>query len=148
MRKAPFLLLLLSSLLSAQELAPLPEKLLKAKAVYLVNSSGDLKAFDKFFQELRKWNHFSIVASRDHSEIVMELATTQGSTVAVSGTSVGGVVMGSATPILGLQLRILDSSTSDVLWTDVTDKWMTSGHAPTKLVSNLRKRMPEKQTAH
>jgi hypothetical protein len=39
-----------SSAAVAQEYAPLPEKLVTAKSVYLVNESGDLKAYDSVLQ--------------------------------------------------------------------------------------------------
>jgi len=135
-----------ATLLAAEDHAPLPEKLAKASAVYLVNDSGDLKAFDRFYQELRKWNRFRVVASRNDAEVVMVLTTVSNSQVTSGGAATtGGVTTGLATtvPIPALQLKVLDASTDDVLWSDVTDKWMSSGHAPSKLLSNLKKRMPK-----
>jgi len=135
----------LTGALAAQDHAPLPASLVAARSAYLVNSSGDLRAFDKFYQELRKWNRFTIVPSRESADIVMELSTVA-STQVVTGAAFtsGGVTSatGTAVPIEKLRLRVLEGD--EVLWTDETDKWVTSGHAPSKLVSNLKKRMPRK----
>jgi hypothetical protein len=132
----------------AQDYAPLPESLTAARSAYLVNVSGDPKAFDKFYQELRKWNRFTLAPNRQSADVTMELSTVADSQVIAGGAyTSGGVTSGTAVaaPIEKLPLRILAGE--EVLWTDQTDKWMTSGHAPAKLVSNLRKRMPKRQEA-
>lgn len=54
----------LISALFAQRHAPLPEKLISAQRIYLINDSGDLKAYDKFFSELKKWGRFTIGSRR------------------------------------------------------------------------------------
>jgi hypothetical protein len=137
-----------SALLAAQDHAPLPDRLVTAKAVYLVNDSVDLKAFDRFYQELKKWNRFTIVTSRDDAEIVMVLTSNSQYVVSVvTGTAVtGGSVIGTAVsvPSTSLCLKVFDSATAEGLWSDITEKWITSGHAPSTLVSNLKKRMPTK----
>jgi hypothetical protein len=121
-----------SASLAAQDPPPLPEKLVVAKSVYLVNNSGDLKAFDTFYQELKRWSRFDIANSRERADVVMVL-TTLPKVQAASGTAVEA-----------LELKILDPATADVLWSDMTDKWITSGRAPSKLVSNLKRRLPKK----
>lgn len=117
--------------------------------MYLINDSGDLKAYDKFYNELRKWNQFAVLTSRDGADIVMALTSNSQyvlSVVSGSAVSSGGVTTGSATavavPSTSLHLRVFDGRTAEVLWTDMTEKWVTSGHAPSKLVSNLKKRFP------
>jgi hypothetical protein len=132
------------------EYAPLPERLVTAKAVYLVNDSGDLKAYDRFYSELKKWNQFTVVRARTDADIVMALTSnSQYALTIASGTATsgGGMTTGSATavtvPSTSLHLRVFDANTAEVLWTDMTEKWVTSGHAPTKLVSNLKKRFPK-----
>lgn len=133
---------------AAQDHAPLPERLVEARSVYPVNDSGDLKAFDKFYQELKKWNRFTVVTSRDDAEIIMALTSNPGYAVSVvTGTVVpGGSVVGTAVSVPSeyLCLKVFNSATAELLWSDKTEKWVTSGHAPSKLVSNLKKRMPKK----
>ena len=139
-----------SPYLAAQEFAPLPDKLVVAKSVYLVNECGGIKAYDRFYKELKAWDRFSVVTSRDQADIIMVLSSKDRGGVSVasgSATASGGVATGSATsvdvPSTFLQLRVSERSTLEVLWTDETEKWVTSGHAPSKLVSNLRKRFPK-----
>lgn len=88
------------------------------------------------------------MTSREGAEIVMVLTSnSQYAVSVVTGTPVtGGGVIGTAVsvPSTSLCLKIFDSTTAEVLWSDMTEKWVTSGHAPSKLVSNLKKRMPKK----
>jgi hypothetical protein len=143
---AAFALLLLPGLVvSSKEHAPLPATLIAARSAYLVNASGDPKAFDKFYLELRKWNRFTLAQTRQSADVTMELSTVSNSQVVTGGAyTSGGVTSGTAVaaPIERLRLRVLAGE--EVLWTDETDKWVTSGHAPAKLVSNLRNRMPKR----
>jgi hypothetical protein len=125
--------------------APLPERLVTAKSAYLVNDSGDLKAYDNFYKELRKWNRFLVVPSRGDADVVMVLTSnSQYAISVVTATATGGNVIGTAVsvPSTSLCLKIFDPATAETLWSDMTEKWITSGHAPSKLVSNLRKRLP------
>jgi hypothetical protein len=46
----PVLLLIPARKSHAQEHAPLPDSLVSAETVYLVNDSGDLKAYDTFLR--------------------------------------------------------------------------------------------------
>jgi hypothetical protein len=135
------------SLPAAQDHAPLPQKLVAAKSVYLVNDSGDIKAFDNLYQELKKWNRFKVVDSQAAAEIVMILTTNaQYGVTVVSGASTGGGgFIGSATTVPNeyLWLKVYGAAGPELLWSDSTEKWITSGHAPSKLVSNLKKRMPK-----
>jgi len=57
--------------------APLPEKLLKAKTVYIDNH-GSAKLRDQAYEELKKWGRFSIVEKRDGADIVLVLASEPG----------------------------------------------------------------------
>jgi len=137
-------------MLASEDYAPLPQKLATARAVYLINDSGDLKAYDKFYKELKAWNRFEVVGSRERADVVMvltsnsqyALSVTSGTVVTTGGAS-SGVATSVAVPSTFLHLKVFDSSTADLLWSDATEKWITSGHAPSKLVSNIRKRMPK-----
>ena len=139
-----------SATLLAQDVAPLPDKLVAAKSAYLINESGDIKAFDRLFKDLKVWNRFNVVTDRDQADIIIVLmAKERGGVAVASGTAVtsGNVASGSGTsvnvPSVFLQIRISDRTNQEVLWTDEAEKWITSGHAPAKLISNLRKRFPK-----
>jgi hypothetical protein len=71
--------------LAAQDHAPLPERLIAARTIYLINDSGDLKAYDAFFRELTKWRRFKVVASRDTVDVVAVLTSKlKGDTAEIS----------------------------------------------------------------
>ena len=135
---------------SVQEHAPLPENLVSARTIYLINDSGDLKAYDTFFKELNKWGRFKVVTSREAADVVAVLTSTAtyaltiGTATAVSSgtvtTATGSAV---SVPSTFLHLKIFDPRTAEPVWSDSVEKWITSGHAPSKLVDNLRKRMPK-----
>lgn len=82
------------STLFAQRHAPLPEKLISAQRIYLINDSGDLKAYDKFFSELKKWGRFTIVTARDGADVIAVLTSQDGYAVTVgSGTVVSTAIL-------------------------------------------------------
>lgn len=142
--------LLVADVSPAQDRAPVPEQLLVAKSVYLINDSGDLKAYDKFYSELKKWGRLQIVTSRDAADVVAVL--TSSSTYALSASTATAATADNVTTATGtsvsvpstfLHLKVFDRSSGEPLWSDSTEKWVTAGHAPTKLVSNLKSRMPK-----
>lgn len=135
----------------AQEYAPLPEKLLAARNVYLINDSGDLKAYDAFFKELKKWARLTVVSSREAADVVAVLTSNAEYSVSVgtaTSVDVGNVTTTTATavsvPSSFLHLRIFDRASGEPLWSDSAEKWIASGHAPSKLVGNLKKRVPKR----
>lgn len=135
----------------AQEHAPVPEILLAARNVYLINDSGDLKAYDAFFKELKKWARLTVVSSRETADIVAVLTSNAGYSVSMgtaTSVDVGSVTTTTGTavsvPSSFLHLRIFDRSSGESLWSDSAEKWMASGHAPSKLVGNLKKRVPKR----
>jgi hypothetical protein len=142
------LLLLTSMAVTAQKHAPLPEKLVSAQKVYLVNDSGDVKVYDKFFGELKKWGRFTIVTSRADADVIAVLSDrSEGAVTIGTGTALGtgNVVTGTGTyvtvPNEYMYLRIFEATTGDALWSDRTTKRLSSGSTASKLLSNLKKRM-------
>jgi hypothetical protein len=133
----------------SQEHAPLPEQVLSAETIYLSNDSGDLKAFDAFYRALRKWGRFRIVTSKDKADLVGVLTTTEMSGAVIGtatsvGTANGATSTGSSVsiPRTFLKLRLLDRETGESVWADSEEKWLASGHAPSKLVDHLKARVP------
>ena len=80
----------------AQDYAPVPEKLLAARNVYLVNDSGDLKAYDAFFKELKKWARLTVVSSREGADVVAVLTSNAEYSISV-GTATSVNVSNSTT---------------------------------------------------
>jgi hypothetical protein len=77
-----------------------------------------------------------------------QYALSVGSATAVSSGGVTtGLGMGIAAPGTYLHLKVFDSATAEALWSDGTEKWVTSGHGASKLVSNLKNRMPPTRPA-
>ncbi len=135
---------------NGQDHAPLPDSLIAAHTIYLINDSGDLKAYDAFYKELAKWGRFKVVTSRQESDVVAVLTTTSTyalTTGTATATTAGGITTATGTavsiPNEKLYLKIFERQTAETLWSDSTDKWVTSGHAPAKLIDNLKKRMPK-----
>lgn len=133
----------------AQKYAPLPQKLLGARTVFLINDSQDLKAYDVFYRELTKWARLKVVDDRNAADVVAVLTSSATYGLSVStgmGVQTGNITTGTATsvavPSTFLHLRVFEQETGEVLWSDSSEKWLSAGRAPLKLVSNLRKRIP------
>ena len=110
------------------EQGPLPQLLATAKSVYPINASGDLKAYDSFYESLTKWNHFTIAPTRQGADIVAVLTTNAAYTMTFNSAS--GPTNGGASTSIGsafsippnyLGLKIFDAHTGEVLWTDAAD---------------------------
>ena len=125
--------------------APLPAKLVGAKTAFLVNDGTWSKAYDKFYAELKKWNRFQFVESRDQADIMIVLSTKPGEltgavpVLSTGGSATSGVVIGGSES--KFYIRITDGKDGTPLWSDVTGEAMLVSNSPKKLVSNLRKRM-------
>jgi hypothetical protein len=144
----PIVILFASIGVAARKHAPLPEKLVSAQKLYLVNDSGDVKVYDKLYGELKKWGRFTIVTSRADADIIAVLSDrSEGAVTVGTGTAVGSgnVVTGTGTyvtvPNEYMYIRIFEVSTGDTLWSDRTSKRLSSGSTASKLLSNLKKRM-------
>lgn len=131
--------------LYGQDHAPLPANLVAARTIYLINDSGDRKAYDTFHREPTEWGRFKVVTSRDAADVVAVLtssatyALTIGSATAVtSGTTTMATGSAVSIPSTYLHLKIFEARTSEQVWSDSTEKWITAGHAPSKLVDNLK----------
>jgi hypothetical protein len=117
--------------LFAGEKAPLPAKLLNAKTALLVNESISPKVYDALYDQLKKWNHFQIVESKERADIVIVFSSH--------------IVLG------GLQsyyyLRIADpkdDKPDTALWSDSCGEGISISYPARKMVSTLRKRMDKK----
>jgi hypothetical protein len=139
----PILVLSLALPALAGDKAPLPAKLVNAKTAFVFNDGTWVKVYDKFYNELKKWNRFQLVESKDEADIVIALSNRPGSTtvgVATVGTSSGVVVGGSESKFY---IYITDAKDGTPLWSDSTGETLLVSNSAKKLVKRLRKRMPE-----
>jgi hypothetical protein len=120
----------------AAEKAPLPAKLTTAKSAFLVNEGVSARLLDKVYSELKKWNRFRLVESREDADIVITLSrgATSGAFAAVRGFGGGAVVT-------DISIRITDATDDVQLWADSIDGGHSTWFAGDSIVSHLRKRM-------
>ena len=136
------LVLYVSIIGSAAAQAPIPSKLRSAKTAFVVNDGSWYKVFDKFYGELKKWNRFRFVESKDQADIVIVLSTHAGSfggAVLVPGP---GVLLGGSES--KFYMRITDARDDTPLWSDYTGEAGLVSNSAKKLVSNLKKRIEQK----
>jgi len=129
--------------------APVPEKIRSAKTIFLINDTGDLPVYDRFYSELKKWGRFEIVETREKADLVFLLTSDVSRTVtihsgsgAVNGSTVTATGSSTGVPIKGFHLKIFDTQKAEQWWKDSTEGWWTNKGAVTKLVTNLKKRLP------
>jgi hypothetical protein len=58
---------------SEEKYAPLPDKVVQAKTVFLQNDSGEERFGDNVFQELQQWGRWRILTNRSEADIVIAL---------------------------------------------------------------------------
>jgi hypothetical protein len=70
--------------------APLPDAVLAAKTVYLVNETGDQGVTDGAYDAFTKWGRYSIAKSKESAEIVASFTSTGR---LVEGTTLQSITM-------------------------------------------------------
>lgn len=121
--------------------APLPDKLLAARTVYLENWTGDADLVDDLYEELQLWNRFKIVTDKSKADLIVRLSVStyvrsQPQIKAESGAYVTLPVYPSR-----LHFSLVDPGTGDLLWTD-TDGSLDK-YGAKSLVKKIRKRIEE-----
>src|ERR1700691_502027 len=53
--------------------APLPDKIVSARTVFIQNDSGEQKFADNVFIQLQQWNRWRVVTNRSDADVVMLL---------------------------------------------------------------------------
>ncbi|HYT21374.1 MAG TPA: hypothetical protein VEW05_14240 [Candidatus Polarisedimenticolia bacterium] len=106
--KAPMKTCLLVPLLAVstfakETYAPLPEKLMQAKTVYVENKTKDAQIADVVFRELLKWKRYVLVTDKSKAELVFVLTETTHEAIYSNGTRVSNQI-GSATITTGGQI--------------------------------------------
>lgn len=118
--------LLLSTVqaLANQEVpAQLPARIIEAKAVFIDNRSGCIRARDEFANELGKWNRFRIVYNKGEADVVVVLAVQ--------------------TAARTTRLNFVDPATGATLWTN-SMPWSDRG-AVRDLLGDLKARIEEQE---
>jgi hypothetical protein len=135
-----------------KELMPLPAKIATARTVFLVNETGENKFGDKFYQELKKWNRWQVVADRTKADLVLVLsqrdspgpivtsARATGTGQAAQGTAITGQLKSSS-----WHLYVLDAANEEILWTTKTGEqgklWRMWSSIAKSLLSDIQKRL-------
>ena len=94
--------LTLCSVAGPQEVnAPLPDQIVSAKTVYLINETGKAKFGDAVYKQIRTWNRWQVITDKSHADLVLVV------------TDKGG--MKSFNP--SFYLNVIDPKTGTQLWT-------------------------------
>src|SRR6267143_1437852 len=104
------------------EKMPLPEKVVAARTVFLINETEENKFGDKFYQELKKWNRWQIVTDRTRADLVLVISqrdslgpvVTTGTATATGQTAQGTVISGRLKSS-GWHLYVVDAPSGETL---------------------------------
>jgi hypothetical protein len=135
-----------SATMAKDEYAPLPQKIMDAKAIYIDNRTANAHAGDELFQGLTNWKRFQIVADKKDADLIFVLnrethqETAAGTTVTnqvgtAQVTSGGPHTYTSGEAILTIQ----DAHDGSTLWTN-TKPYSRKG-ATHDLVDDFKKRV-------
>lgn len=116
---AVFLLLAIPALSVAGTVAPLPDKLVHAKTLFIQNRAS-AKAYDNTVDEFQKWGRFQIVSSPDSADIVLVLSADE-----VAWYT---------------HFEFVDPATNTVIWSD-SRAWGRYKSTTRQMVKNLKSRM-------
>jgi hypothetical protein len=109
--------------------APLPDQILKAKTVFLINETGKAKFGDAVYKQIKTWNRWHVITDKAQADIVLVV------------TDKGG--MQSMNP--SYYLNVVDPKTGNQLWTSRTTMqgklWRSWDSVAESLLGDIRKRM-------
>jgi hypothetical protein len=116
--------LLLCSSAFAKDHAPLPDELLNAKTVYIVNQTGNQKATDTAYDQFSKWGKFKVVSNKDSADIVAAFTFfPQDDRFVV--------------------MQIFVKSSPDAAF-QTMERWLPLSNGPKNCVGNFKKRLEQK----
>jgi hypothetical protein len=111
--------------------APLPAQIVSAKTVFLMNETGKAKFGDAIYKQIKTWNRWQVVTSKDQADLVLVV------------TDKGGA--GSLNP--SFYLNVVDPKTGAQLWTCRTTMqgklWRSWDSVAETLLGDIRKRIRE-----
>ncbi len=107
--------------------SPLPDKIVAAKTVFLMNESGQPKLGDAVYKQIKTWNRWQVVTDRTAADLILT-------------TSAKGAVFGQ-----DYYLNVTDAKTGELLWTRhatmQSKLWRTWNAIAKDLIDELRTRM-------
>ena len=151
------LALVLAGVAYGNKQAPLPERIVQAKTLFVDNQSKYADVADRFYEEMGKWKRFRIVLNRVDADLIVVLTTQEsegigsynrpyvtnkvGNTdITTGGSSVYSYTYGST------QIAFLDPKSGEKVWSN-TMAWGRKGGAR-GLVRDLRKRVESQEKKH
>jgi hypothetical protein len=147
-------LALIRNLATAQQnsYAPVPDRVVTAKTIFLINDSGTAKFGDALYRQLTDWKRWEIVTDRSKADLVVVLTQRDSiagfiSTASATATGASAYGTGVSAPVTSQQwyLHIVDAKTGEKLWTSETAMggklWRTWNSIAKSLVSDIQKRI-------
>ena len=92
-----------NSTLAKETYAPLPEKIMQAKTVYIENKTNDADVADTAFRHLQKWKKYVVVNDRSKADLVFVLTMATHEAIYSNGTRVSNQI-GATTITTGGQI--------------------------------------------
>jgi len=109
--------------------APLPDQIIKAKTVFLMNETGKAKFGDAVYKQIKTWNRWQVITDKTQADLVLVV------------TDKGG--MKSLNP--SFYLNVIDPKTGNELWTCRTTMqgklWRSWDSVAETLLGDIRERM-------
>ena len=132
--------------------APLPDKVINAKTVFLVNQTGNSRFGDDLYQEIKKWNRWQVVTERGKADLVLVLSqrdsvdgVISSGTVTANGQTASGTGISAPIKTSSWYLHVVDSTTGETLWTTSHTLggrlWQSWGSVARSLLSDVQKRL-------
>lgn len=141
------------------EHAPLPERILAAKTVYIENESGNPDIADKAYTQLKHWGHYQVVNSKEGADLVFQFTVTHSTRQSEdvgftslynskTGSYTYGTVPGGTSTLTWsfTYLKIIDPKTQDVMWEDQCVQRRKKS-ATDEIMQSLRGRVEEQEKA-
>jgi hypothetical protein len=123
------LLLCLNTFADNDKYAPLPDKIVNAKTVFLINETGKARFGDALYKQRKTWNRWQIVTNKEQADLILVLTDKVG--------------MQSLNP--SFYLNINDPTTAEQLWSTRTTMqgklWRSWGSVAQTLLGDIQKRM-------
>jgi hypothetical protein len=137
-----------------KEYAPLPDKVVAARTVVLVNESGTARFGDDLYRQIKAWDRWQVVTDRGKADLILVLSPSDTVPVVVSSASAtasGQTVYGTGVTAKGnmqtqhWHLYVMDSKTGENLWTADASMggklWRSWGSIAKSLLADIQKRM-------
>lgn len=132
--------------------APLPDKVINAKTVFLLNQTGNSRFGDDLYQEIRKWNRWQVVTDRGKADLVLVLSQSDSvdgvistATATANGQTASGTGISAPIKTSSWYLHVVDSTTGETLWTTSHTLggrlWQSWGSVARSLLSDVQKRL-------